>query len=386
MRSATIFGLLVCGLAQACAGTQAGRTTTPVTQTPPPARNVQGEGFRIVGTPTGQGGDAYDATMLFERANTAVETNRCDAALPDYERLVREFPDSRLVGPANYNRGVCLQSAGRWDDATAAFRAAVQASQDPTLQHDAWFRIAAVGEAAQRPPAVLEATQSLLDSGRLNIPDRIEALARRGAAQLAANDLEGATRTANQAIELAPSRESVSALGNDTYIAQARFLAGEITRQQASAVVIRVEDAELERAIERRVMLVTHAHVQFNDAIRVGNPHWAAASGFSIGEAYRSLYDSIVNAQTPADWDANAVQIYRQRTGARLRILLTGALRAWEATQDMARRNGIGDNAWVRRTEEQIASLRQLILDSASQGSRGASASNAPNTPAPPRR
>jgi hypothetical protein len=355
--------LALAGLALgACATTTTTRPVATVQPQPSATRHVRGEEFRVVGRPDGQG-DAYDATLLFDRANAAVQTRRCDAAIPDYERLVREFPTSRLVAAAHFNRGVCLQSMGRHEDAVAAYREAATHTQDPALARDAWFRAAAVGETAQQPPVVVEATTAVLGLRGLAIVDQVEALARQAAALLAQGDRPGAARVAERAIALAPTAEAVSALGDDTYIAQARFVAAEVSRQDAAAIEVRVEDPQLELAIERRVQLVTHAHVQYNDAIRVGNPHWAAACGYSIGEMYRALYESIVNAPVPADWDARAIGIYRRRTAQRLRPLLQGALRAWEATQAMARRNGISDNAWVRRTDEQIGALRELVLN-----------------------
>jgi hypothetical protein len=78
---------------------------------------------------------------------------------------------------------------------------------------------------------------------------------------------------------------------------------------------------------------------------------------------YRALYASIVEAPLPCEWEEPAIRIYRERTGRRLRPLVQGALRAWEATIGMARRNAIADNAWVRRAEEQVEALRRLVLN-----------------------
>lgn len=316
----------------------------------------------MVGRPDGQG-DAYDDTLLFERANAAVQTHRCEAALADYDLLVHRFPASRLIQATQYNRGICLQSMTRADDAVAAFRASTRAPRDAVLVRDAWFRLAVVGETTSRPPLVIEATDALLLLANLSIVDRVEAYARQAAARLAQGDREGALRAAERATALAPTPEAVSALQDDTYVAEAKFILAEATRRQAAGIAIRVDDPNLEAAIERRVQLVVHAHVQFNDAIRVGNPHWAAACGFSIGQMYRALYDAIVDAPVPAEWDDHAIGIYRQRTSQRLRPLLQGALRAWEATLDMARRNGISDNDWARRADAQIVELRTLVLN-----------------------
>ena len=349
--------LFVALLAQGCAGAVHHDTTPTAAH-----RHVVGNEFQVVGRPDGSG-DAFDDTLLFERANAAVQTHRCDAALTDYDLLLERFPASRLVQATQYNRGVCLQSMGRADDAVTAFRAAATTPRDAGIVRDAWFRIAVIGESTSRVPLVLEATDAILAIPNVALVDRVEAYARRAAAKLAQHDYEGASHEAELAVGLVPTAEAIHALEDDTYIAQAKFVLAQVSLERAAAIEIHVGDQQLELAIERRVQLVVHAHVQFNEAIRVGNPHWAAACGFSIGQMYRALYEAIVNAPVPSEWDEHAIGIYRQRTSQRLRPLLQGALRAWEATLDMARRNGISDNDWARRADAQIGELRTLILN-----------------------
>lgn len=328
-------------------------------------RSVQGPEFRVVGRPDGSG-DGYDARLLFERASTALQTHRYDEAVTDYDRLIREFPQSNLVAASQFNRGQAFQSTNRAAEAIDAYTASATTAQGSNneLARDAWFRVAAVGESANRPADIVTATDRVLALPRLSLVDRVEALGRQAAAKLALGDRVGAARVAQDAITLAPTVEAVSALGDDTFIAQARFVLAEVSRLDGAAVTIRIDatDAELNLAIERRVQHVTHAHVLYNDAIRIGNPHWAAASGYAIGEMYRALYGAIVETPLPCDWEEPAIRIYRQRTGTRLRPLVQGALRAWEATIGMARRNAIADNAWVRRADEQVESLRNLVL------------------------
>jgi tetratricopeptide (TPR) repeat protein len=354
--------LLVASLVGCATTGPRGPLANPNTQA---RRVVRGSEFNVVGRPDGTG-EAYDARLLFDRASNALQTRRFDEALRDYDRLVGEFSASPLVVPAHFNRGQCLQATNRPQDAIAAYNTAADAAaatgRDNDLARDAWFRVAVVAESANRPDEIVTATDHILALRGLALIDRVEALGRQAAARLARGDRGGAQRVAQDAISLVPTAEAVSALGDDTYIAQARFILADLSRTDAAAVAIRIDDPSLEVAIERRVNHVVHAHVLYNDAIRVGNPHWAAASGYAIGEMYRALYGAIVEAPLPCDWQAPAIRIYRERTGRRLRPLVQGALRAWEATIDMARRNAIGENSWVQRTTEQVDALRTLVL------------------------
>lgn len=353
----------------ACATTSGTRTTTSA-QSSNNGRNrlVQGTEFRVVGRPDGTG-DAYDARLLFERASAALQTRRFDEAIADFTRLATEFPSSPLVPAAHFNIGQAHQAAGHHAEAIAAYNEAASrasAGGNNDLARDAWFRVAAVSETANRANDIVTATDRVLTIPRIALIDRVEALGRQAAARLALGDRAGATRAGQDAVSLVPTPEAVAALGDDTYIAQARFVLGEVSRLEGAAISIRIDDtaAAIDQAIERRVQHVVHAHVLYNDAIRVGNPHWAAAAGFSIGEMYRALWLSIVGAQLPCDWEEPAIRVYRDRTAnnRRLRLLLQGSLRAFEATIGMARRNAIADNAWVQRAQAQLDEIQQFVL------------------------
>ncbi len=371
---------LLCALSLAACATTS--TSTTPTTSPTARRSVRGEEFRVLASTTSGAGDAYDASMLFDRASQSLRAQRCDEAIALYERLIREFPDNARIPTAQFNRGQCLQRLERLPEAADAMRAAARAPRDPELTRDAWFRVAVLGDRTQQHQWTLDATDALLARTDLSLADRTEALARRAAAELSLRRFDDAERTAQQAITLAPTPESVAALGDDTYAAQARVVLADVFRGRASEVVYRIEDPTAEEAIARRVQLVTHAHVLFNEAIRAGNPQWAAAAGFHIGEMYSDLYHSIVDAPTPVDWDPPAREIYRRRTGERLRPLLQGALHSWEATLSMARRNGIADNEWVRRAGEALESLRALITGEERTPSRSQGAPTSPGAPA----
>ncbi len=378
MRTPPLFVLLG-ALSMGCAAAPRPRVSTAPREVAQRPSTAQGEEFRVIGTGPQTEGDAYDAGLLFERAVTAIRAGRCDEALLSLDRIQREFAGTRWDHPAQYNRGVCHQRSARWPEAAAAYRAAGGDPRDAALARDAWFRLAVVGELGAQPAWVLEAAEALLARPGITFTDRVEVLARRAAARLQEGNHEAAEADAAQAIALAPTPEAVRALDDDTHAAQARVVAAEVTRARAGAVTWTADAPDAEARIALRAQLTARAHGQYNEAIRAGNPHWAAAAGFRIGELYRDLYLAIVEAAPPAAWDETARAAYRRRAGERLAPLLRGALRSWEATLSMARRNGIGDNAWVRRADEAVEQLRALIL----QGSEAPQAPQAPRAASP---
>ena len=345
-----------------CASSPRAVTASVAAAAAAPRAAVQGEGFHVVASGATREGDAYDAALLFDRAVEAMRAQRCDDALRDLDTLLREFGATRYAFGAQFNRGLCLQRGSQWDDAATAYRAAAQDPVDPTMARDALFRLAVVGQFSERPPVVLEATDALLARPGLAIPDGVEASARRGAALLALGRLDEAAAAAQRAIALAPTQESIRALGDDSYAAMARAVLADCTRARAAAIAVRVDDdAASEQAIRERTRLVLRAHALFNDALHVGNPEWQAVAGFRIGEMYRDLYHAIVDAPLPEAWEPPAREIYRRRASAQLRTLLSSALTIWELTQNMARREAIQGNEWIRRTDEAIGELRAFV-------------------------
>lgn len=376
--------ILVALLATACAGAQRPQGAAQPSAAQRDRRVVRGDGFHVVGATETREGDAYDAALLFDRAVTAMRAERCDDALRDLDTLVREFSATRYVFAAHFNRGLCHQRARRWGEAEQALRVAATDPTDQTVARDALFRLAVVGEGAQRPELVLEATERLLARPRLELREQVESHARRAVALLAMGRLDEATESGQHAIRLAPSREAISALGDDAHAAMARVAVAEVVRARASAITIRVEGDEGGAGpIRERTRLVMRGHSLFNDALRVGNPEWQAVAGFRIGEMYRDLYRAIVDAPLPREWGEPARAIFRRRAAEQLRPLLSSALTIWELTQSMARRESIQTNEWVRRTSESIEELRSFVTGAPSQNSGTPRAPRAPRA-APP--
>ena len=63
--------------------------------------------------PQGYRFEVYDAADLFKRATDLLNQQKCREAVELYDRLAREFADSRYASASLYNAGLCLQALGR---------------------------------------------------------------------------------------------------------------------------------------------------------------------------------------------------------------------------------------------------------------------------------
>ena len=86
--------------------------------------------------------DGYDALQLFRLGNESYEDGDFEVSARLYERLLDEFPESRLTGEAHYNRGLAYERLSRWDDAASAFKHVIQSELSESSRKAAHFRLA----------------------------------------------------------------------------------------------------------------------------------------------------------------------------------------------------------------------------------------------------
>ncbi|MBI5480021.1 MAG: tetratricopeptide repeat protein [Deltaproteobacteria bacterium] len=87
--------------------------------------------------------EVFDAAGLFEQAGAHLQARRFEQASATYDRLVREFPDSRYVVPSLYNAGLAHEARRDWAGAVARFKTAADRARSPRDAIDALFHLGA---------------------------------------------------------------------------------------------------------------------------------------------------------------------------------------------------------------------------------------------------
>ncbi|HEX9103210.1 MAG TPA: tetratricopeptide repeat protein, partial [Polyangia bacterium] len=85
--------------------------------------------------------ETVDAASLFERAGAAYGAKDFDAALALFDRVVKEWPDSRYVVPSLYNAGLALEAKGDLVAAAERYRRITVEHADAKDAIDAWYRL-----------------------------------------------------------------------------------------------------------------------------------------------------------------------------------------------------------------------------------------------------
>jgi tetratricopeptide (TPR) repeat protein len=322
-----------------------------------------------------------DPEAQFAEAGAAFGEKRWADAIAMWDKLAVEYGESRWVNPSLYNAGLALEAAGDLDGAATRYRKLIARADHCTAPCtdilDGYFRLGAVYIAQKNWAASAELWKQVLTRKDLTLSDKVEAMARRAEAQFNLRDLVAAERTLREQHELVDANSEVERLDNDFFVAMGAYYLGRIAHEQYRLLPVRLPEKQMAQDLENKAQLLLVAQARYLDTMRVNNVDWATAAGYQIGSLYHELYDDLVNAPVPPQLSGEAKDVYLEQVRNQVRGLLQRAVAIHEKNLLMAERNGI-DNEWVKRSNEEMAQLKRLLVPGA------AAPAPAPTKPAPP--
>lgn len=303
-----------------------------------------------------------DAQGLFDEGGAALSARDFDAAIALYERLLREFPDSRLCAAALYNAGLAHEGKGDWEGASRRYETVAARFSGTGDALDAEFRLG--GAYAEMRAFARSADMFARVAGRegLSLDDRIESLARLGYARFQMGDLGGAEAALRRAIAAHAKAEMTERLDSGFFLSMAHYYLGETRHVQFRAAPVRLPEEQMARDLDEKARLLLDAHAAYIDSIKVKDPTWATAAGYQLGLLYREFYDAMMNAPIPPELsdEARAIYVDLLRRNEKMRSLLEKALSVYEKTLFMAERVGVR-NDWVERAKGEVESVRRML-------------------------
>jgi TolA-binding protein len=356
-------GAFVAALVGGCAHAP----TTPATPASGvPVTEYEMEPIKItaVNGPDGMHLETFDAAELFDQAGKALGEKRYDDALAAYERLLKEFDDARYTKAGLYNAGLAHQGKKDWAGAVARFKALVDRFPDSTDAKDGLFQLAATYAELGNWSASAETLARVLERKDLTADDRLEALGRRGFAQLQLKDLDTAEKSFQSAVAYFHQIEKQERLETDFFLALALYHMGEISHERFRAVALRLPEAQMSADLDEKARLLLLSQRQYIDTMKLGNPEWAAASGFQVGALYEELYDAFIHAPVPPDLlrpeAAEKREIYYGELRKKIRVLLEKSGHWHDENLKMIERYGIR-NEWREKSKLAYTKIQQLL-------------------------
>jgi len=382
---------MVClALAAGCAGKATNQVAVP---SGAPVEQIEMDPIKIAAVkgPDGTHLESFDAAELFEMAGKALSDKRFADSARDYDRLLKEFPDTRYTKASLYNDGLAYEGLKDWQSAVARFQKLATDHADSSDAKDALFQLGACYAELGNWPTSATVFAEILERKDLTADDKIEAMARRGFAQYQLKDLDTAERTFQSALWYVNSIASEERLETDFYVGLARYHLGQITHERFRAIPLRLPEKQMATDMEDKARLLLAAQRQYIETIKLGNPQWASASGYQIGSLYEEFYDAFIHAPIPDDIQGEANQekreVYYEELRKRIRILLEKSLRTHEQNLAMLERLGV-QNEWRDKSKLAFAKLQKMLdpsfkFEFADPATAGTPAATPPPPPTP---
>ncbi|HEY2516887.1 MAG TPA: tetratricopeptide repeat protein [Polyangiaceae bacterium] len=333
---------------------------TPVAPVPPlPASSVPAQilSQRAEGT----------ARELFSRGETAVLAQRWQEAVDSFEALLAAEPDGPSAPASLLYLGQAYEGLEQRAKARDRYHElARRFPNDPNAR-------AALGAACtlhaylEEWPQLAESSTALLARRDLDDVDRLTALGGRGLAEVETGEIDHGARDIEDGLDIV-ERIHYGALNRlPVPAAMIRYALGELRRVRSERISLSPPGPDFLAKMDARCGLLLGAQNAYADAIRAVDPHWAAMSGYRVGEMYRRLHEELM--RIPPVQDAKTErqkQLHFGMMHLRYRVLLEKGTDMMDRTLALAEKTG-DDSAWVRRAEDAKRAMGQALDEEKAQ-------------------
>src|ERR1700722_11088436 len=150
-------------------------------------------------------------------------------------------------------------------------------------------------------------------------------------------------------------------------IAQLRFALGELRRVRSERITFEPLPPDFVARLDERCAGLLEAQAAYSQAVRSIDPHWAAMSGYRVGEMYRHLHHDLMRIPPPATSKTERQkQIFFAFMHVRYRVLLEKGLREIEQTVALGERTQ-DSSTWISRAREAREEMRTALADEKAQ-------------------
>jgi cellulose synthase operon protein C len=235
-----------------------------------------------------------------------------DKAADAYEVVAYKFPNDSKADDALFNVILLDQALGQTQQAIKAAQEYERRYPKQKGIEDVAFRVATIYADAGDQGRAAQAFQSFIKryptSGRV-----VEAETRAGRAYLATAHPRQAEDELNRSLLLWKKLKKPQQKEAARWAAEARYLQGEAVFQQYQAIGLDVKPAALKKAMESKKALLAKAQTIYTDVVSYGDPTWATAALYRIGQIYEQFADQLRRLPPPPGLTEEEIEVYRDQ-------------------------------------------------------------------------
>jgi tetratricopeptide (TPR) repeat protein len=333
----------VLGLAMsALVGGACGGTLPPPTAAPQKVEaSNQILGTRVEGT----------AKELLARGERALLAQKWQEAVDAFEALLAGDPASADNPQILYDLAIAYEGLGDRQKARARYREVVRRFPTDANARSALAREVSLDAYLEDWTALGEVGEQILARKDIEVADKMLGLGARGLSRITAGDDAGASRDVNDGLDLVEETHFGATGQLPVAAAMLKYAQGEIRKAHSEKITLNPPPPDFVLKLEARCRLLLDAQSSYADAIRSVDLHWAAMSGYRVGEMYRALHQHLMmipptaKAKTESD-----KQLFYGIMHVRYRALLDKGLEMMKRTLALGDRTGVA-TGWMKRAD-----------------------------------
>ncbi|MCB9637676.1 MAG: tetratricopeptide repeat protein [Myxococcales bacterium] len=305
---------------------------------------------------------------LFDQAAEHFQAKEYDKARLYYSRLLTAFPKSEYRTLSMYNLALTYERLKQHKHSIILYNRIIEERPGTEECRDAQFRLGAAYLITKQFPLSAKMYNMLAERKDVESSDMLEVLASLGLSYYHMKNEAMAEDAFRRTLRLFHKEKSKQYLGNDYFAAMAQFYIGRLHDDRFRARAFRPDKELMKKDLNYKAKELLTAQAHYLRSIRIRNPRWVVASLFRIGDMYRQMYDDMIHAPVPKHLDKEEQQVYAQMLKKKIRILLDKAILAFEKNLQAAENYGVQDDEFIKKTQQQLLSLRSRILKDYLQG------------------
>jgi tetratricopeptide (TPR) repeat protein len=312
------------------------------------ARPTQTVQTQIV-TPT----DDTSERELYARGERALHAQQFREAALAFETLDAAGPSAELAPGVAWNLALAYEGLPDRERARDRYRTVVEKYGESANARAALSRLVSLEAYLEDWDALASAGESLLARSDSDKVDRMTGLAARALARIQRGEDAAALHDVLNGLDLVDELRYGATGRLPVPAAMLRFTLGEIRRVRSERIkfVPLASTNDFLPKLEARAQMLLDAQGAYADAIRSVDPHWAAMSGYRIGEMYRLLHRDLMEIppteQARTDKDR---ALFWGIMHVRYRVLLEKGLEMMNRTLALAEKTNDA-SAWTRRAD-----------------------------------
>lgn len=324
---------------------------------PPQAKHVDVQN-QIIGTKS-----EGTAKELRERGEHALLAQKWQDAVDAFEALLAGDPSAKDDPQVIYDLALAYEGIGDREKARTLYRDVAKRFAGNPLARSALVREVSLDAYLEDWKALGQVGEAILARPDIDPAEKMLGLGARALSKLDVKDEAGASRDINQGLDLVDEHRYGATGQLPVAAAMLKYALGELRRVKSEKISLDPPGPDFVQKLELRCAGLLDAQAAYADAIRSVDLHWAAMSGFRVGEMYRTLHKHLMmippnnKAKTESD-----KQLFYGIMHVRYRALLEKGTEMMKRTLGLGERTGVA-SAWMKRAEAAKAEMEQALED-----------------------